>query len=157
MLGSVRPGLDQGSAQLLDHFAAAKGRLDAAGEQADLVRVCVCVHWEGALGGCGGLGRGGGGGGGGGGDVGVWACVCLQCPAISRLLFCPLPPLCRPPPPQHTNTAPAPTTHHPPPPLQNAVMEVLHAATTVRAVLVAGLASGLRNDAPDSALAMRQK
>ena len=36
-------------------------------------------------------------------------------------------------------------------------MEVLHAATTVRAVLVAGLASGLRNDAPDSALAMRQK
>ena len=41
--------------------------------------------------------------------------------------------------------------------LDRRLMEVLHAATTVRAVLVAGLASGLRNDAPDSALAMRQK
>ncbi len=36
-------------------------------------------------------------------------------------------------------------------------MEVLHAATTVRALLVAGLSSGLRNDAPDRAIAMRQR
>lgn len=37
------------------------------------------------------------------------------------------------------------------------VMEVLHAATTVRAILVSGLSSGLRNDAPDHSLAMRQR
>jgi phosphoglucan,water dikinase len=36
-------------------------------------------------------------------------------------------------------------------------MDVLHAATSVRAMLVSGLTSGLRNDAPDNALAMRQK
>ena len=40
---------------------------------------------------------------------------------------------------------------------QNMVMEVLHAATTVRAILVSGLSSGLRNDAPDHSLAMRQR
>lgn len=44
MLDGVRPGMDDGSAQLLDHFAAAKGRLDAAGEAADL------VGWRGWLG-----------------------------------------------------------------------------------------------------------
>ncbi|KAL4433837.1 hypothetical protein ABPG75_000278 [Micractinium tetrahymenae] len=75
MLDGLRPGLDDGSARLLDHFAAAKARLDAAGEAAD----------------------------------------------------------------------------------QNAVMDVLHSVTTVRALLVSGLSSGLRNDAPDRALAMRQK
>ncbi|KAL4419085.1 hypothetical protein ABPG77_010024, partial [Micractinium sp. CCAP 211/92] len=75
MLDSVRPGLDDGSAQLLDHFAAAKAKLDTAGEAAD----------------------------------------------------------------------------------QNAVIDVLHAVTSVRALLVSGLSSGLRNDAPDRALAMRQK
>lgn len=36
-------------------------------------------------------------------------------------------------------------------------METLHATTTVRALLVSGLSSGLRNDAPDRAIAMRQK
>lgn len=41
--------------------------------------------------------------------------------------------------------------------LQNAVMDVLHAATTVRALLASGLSSGLRNDAPDNALTMRQR
>jgi hypothetical protein len=41
--------------------------------------------------------------------------------------------------------------------LQNAMVEVLHAVTSVRAVLVNGLSSGLRNDAPDRAIAMRQK
>lgn len=35
MLDGVRPGLDDGSAQVLDHFAAAKAKLDAAGEAAD--------------------------------------------------------------------------------------------------------------------------
>ncbi|PRW57887.1 water chloroplastic isoform A [Chlorella sorokiniana] len=75
MLDGLRPAMDDGSAQLLDHFAAAKGRLDAAGEAADL----------------------------------------------------------------------------------NAVMDVLHAATTVRALLASGLSSGLRNDAPDNAIAMRQR
>eukprot|EP00803_Ostreobium_quekettii_P004598 evm.model.scf_1052.1 EVM.evm.TU.scf_1052.1 scf_1052:16591-22201(-) len=38
-----------------------------------------------------------------------------------------------------------------------AVMDALHAVTTVRAYLENRLSSGLRNDAPDSALAMRQK
>ena len=38
MLDGLRPAMDDGSGQLLDHFAAAKGRLDAAGEAADLVR-----------------------------------------------------------------------------------------------------------------------
>ncbi|KAL4852989.1 Phosphoglucan [Chlorella vulgaris] len=75
MLQGLRPGLDDGSAQVLDHFGATKGRLDGAGEGAD----------------------------------------------------------------------------------QNALMDVLHAATSVRAMLVSGLTSGLRNDAPDNALAMRQK
>ena len=37
------------------------------------------------------------------------------------------------------------------------MVEVLHAVTSVRAVLVNGLSSGLRNDAPDRAIAMRQK
>ena len=39
----------------------------------------------------------------------------------------------------------------------NAVMEVYHNVTTVRAMLANGLSSGLRNDAPDSALVMRQR
>lgn len=39
----------------------------------------------------------------------------------------------------------------------NDVMEALHQLTTVRAVLGAKLSSGLRNDAPDNALAMRQR
>ncbi len=42
-------------------------------------------------------------------------------------------------------------------PFQNTVMDVLHSVTTARALLVSGLSSGLRNDAPDRALAMRQK
>ncbi|PSC69113.1 water chloroplastic [Micractinium conductrix] len=40
---------------------------------------------------------------------------------------------------------------------QNMMVDALHGVTTVRAVLVSGLSSGLRNDAPDRALAMRQK
>jgi phosphoglucan,water dikinase len=39
----------------------------------------------------------------------------------------------------------------------NALMDALHGATSVRAALLAGLASGLRNDAPDHSLAMRQR
>lgn len=39
----------------------------------------------------------------------------------------------------------------------NTVMEVYHNVTTVRAMLANGLSSGLRNDAPDSALVMRQR
>ena len=39
----------------------------------------------------------------------------------------------------------------------NTVMDCMHALTTVRAVLSRGLSAGLRNDAPDKALAMRQK
>jgi hypothetical protein len=35
-------------------------------------------------------------------------------------------------------------------------MEALHCLTTLRAMLMSGLSSGLRNDAPDSALSMRQ-
>ncbi len=33
----------------------------------------------------------------------------------------------------------------------------MHAVTTVRALLSSGLSAGLRNDAPDRALVMRQK
>jgi phosphoglucan,water dikinase len=39
----------------------------------------------------------------------------------------------------------------------NEVIDALHALTTVRALLADNLAAGLRNDAPDSALSMRQK
>lgn len=39
----------------------------------------------------------------------------------------------------------------------NMVMDCMHALTTVRAVLSGGLSAGLRNDAPDNALSMRQK
>ena len=39
----------------------------------------------------------------------------------------------------------------------NTVMDALHSATTLRALLVSGLSSGLRNDAADKALAMRQR
>lgn len=42
------------------------------------------------------------------------------------------------------------------PPLAE-IMGVAHAATTLRAVLLTALRSGLRNDAPDVALAMRQR
>lgn len=41
--------------------------------------------------------------------------------------------------------------------LDNTIMDALHAATSVRALLASGLASGLRNDAPDAALSMRQR
>lgn len=37
------------------------------------------------------------------------------------------------------------------------LVEALHALTTVRATLASGLAPGLRNDAPDNAIAMRQR
>ena len=37
------------------------------------------------------------------------------------------------------------------------IMGVAHAATTLRALLLNSLRSGLRNDAPDAALAMRQR
>ncbi len=36
-------------------------------------------------------------------------------------------------------------------------IQVFHNVTTVRAMLAQGLSSGLRNDAPDSALTMRQR
>ena len=39
----------------------------------------------------------------------------------------------------------------------NVVMDCLHSLTTVRALLAGGLGWGLRNDAPDTALAMRQR
>lgn len=39
----------------------------------------------------------------------------------------------------------------------NTIMDALHAATSVRALLASGLASGLRNDAPEAALSMRQR
>jgi len=39
----------------------------------------------------------------------------------------------------------------------NAIMDALHGTASVRALLAAGLSSGLRNDAPDRALSMRQK
>ena len=39
----------------------------------------------------------------------------------------------------------------------NVLVDALHAATTARALLASGLASGLRTDAPDSSLAMRQR
>lgn len=42
------------------------------------------------------------------------------------------------------------------PPLSE-VMGVAHAATTLRALLLRALSSGLRNDAPDGALSMRQR
>lgn len=40
---------------------------------------------------------------------------------------------------------------------ENALMDALHSTTSVRALLASGLSSGLRNDAPDKALSMRQK
>lgn len=42
-------------------------------------------------------------------------------------------------------------------PSANQIMDVLHSVTTVRALLVSGLQSGLRNDAPDASMSMRQK
>lgn len=39
----------------------------------------------------------------------------------------------------------------------NQLMDALHSATSVRALLISGLSSGLRTDAPDSALVMRQR
>ncbi len=42
-------------------------------------------------------------------------------------------------------------------PSDSQLVDALHALTTVRAVLADGLASGQRNDAPDSAIAMRQR
>jgi hypothetical protein len=42
------------------------------------------------------------------------------------------------------------------PPLAE-IMGVAHAATTLRALLLRALSSGLRNDAPDAAIAMRQR
>jgi len=42
-------------------------------------------------------------------------------------------------------------------PSDSQLIDALHALTTVRAVLADGLASGQRNDAPDSAIAMRQR
>lgn len=40
---------------------------------------------------------------------------------------------------------------------ENTVMDCMHTLTTVRAMLSSGLSAGLRNDAPDKALAMRQR
>lgn len=37
------------------------------------------------------------------------------------------------------------------------IMDTIHSLTSLRAVLLKGLASGIRNDAPDVAIAMRQK
>jgi hypothetical protein len=37
MLNDVRPGLDEASSKLLDHFGWVKGELDSAGEGADQV------------------------------------------------------------------------------------------------------------------------
>ena len=42
-------------------------------------------------------------------------------------------------------------------PSHGQLVDALHALTTVRAVVADGLASGQRNDAPDSAIAMRQR
>ena len=42
-------------------------------------------------------------------------------------------------------------------PSDSQLVDALHALTTVRAVLADGLASGQRNDAPDTAIAMRQR
>ena len=39
----------------------------------------------------------------------------------------------------------------------NVLVDALHAATSARALLASGLSSGLRTDAPDSSLAMRQR
>ena len=39
----------------------------------------------------------------------------------------------------------------------NVLVDALHAATTARALLASGLSSGLRTDAPDSSLSMRQR
>ncbi|GAB4819879.1 hypothetical protein N2152v2_006925 [Parachlorella kessleri] len=40
---------------------------------------------------------------------------------------------------------------------QNQLMDALHGVTSVRALLASSLSSGLRNDAPDKAMAMRQR
>ena len=42
-------------------------------------------------------------------------------------------------------------------PSESQLIDALHALTTVRAILADGLASGQRNDAPESAIAMRQR
>ena len=42
-------------------------------------------------------------------------------------------------------------------PSASQLVDALHALTTVRAILADGLASGQRNDAPDAAIAMRQR
>lgn len=39
----------------------------------------------------------------------------------------------------------------------NTLMDALHGVTSVRALLGASLSSGLRNDAPNNAMAMRQR
>lgn len=39
----------------------------------------------------------------------------------------------------------------------NELMKTMQSLTTIRALVVKGLQSGLRNDAPDAAIAMRQK
>lgn len=39
----------------------------------------------------------------------------------------------------------------------NMVMDCMHSLTSIRALIVSGLSAGLRNDAPDRALVMRQK
>jgi hypothetical protein len=154
MLGGMRGALDDAGGQAVDHFNAAKGRLDAAGEGAD--QVCVnrlsldcsgtAVH-DGtsyrivAL-----------------GVLEDWGSpLAAFFPGFVRK-GCRLPMVC---------VAGCHATALPPLPYpgalpcsqcqQNAVIEVLHATTSVRALLAAGLASGLRNDAPDRALAMRQK
>lgn len=42
-------------------------------------------------------------------------------------------------------------------PYMEEIMRVMHALTAVRAMLMGGLSSGMRNDAPDAAVAMRQR
>jgi phosphoglucan,water dikinase len=42
-------------------------------------------------------------------------------------------------------------------PSDGQLVDALHALTTVRAIVADGLSSGQRNDAPDSAIAMRQR
>ena len=44
-----------------------------------------------------------------------------------------------------------------PQPSDSDLVDALHALTGVRAYLASGLAPGLRNDAPDSSIAMRQR
>ena len=42
-------------------------------------------------------------------------------------------------------------------PSDSQLVDALHALTTVRAIVANGLSSGQRNDAPESAIAMRQR